>query len=257
MINNVVEGINSGAVDVNNQQNYFSILIKGLLIKLKEEISIRNLPIPHIILHTGDDTMYLENKNMDYDAAEITVTNENYVYNIIPRCNINIGGIDFITDQLTSPHTLGQIQLDYDNGLYNLTGEFRRLPIKMGFELTYYVDSFTDMLELVQQIASKLTFIKTYSIVYMGQVISCSYKIPESYQGEWMTELDGTTQDSKNKKVSLSIEVESNFPVFDNRTIMDSSKIISNGFEPGLHIHPTKGIANNSGYETVSWKNKD
>lgn len=257
MIKEIVNDINTGKIDINNQQNFFSILIKGLLIKLREEISVRNLPIPHIILHTGDDTMYLENKYEDYSGTESSqVTGENYIYNVIPRCIVNTGGVDFITDQLTSPCALGQIQLEYENSIYNLVSEFRRIPIKMGFEMTYYLDSFTDMLELVQQIASKLTFIKTYSIVYMGQVIKCSYKIPESYQGEWMTDLDGNTQDNKFRKVTISIEVESNYPVYDNRTVMDSSHYINN-FGPGLHIHPTHGIEEKSFYETVAWKNNE
>ena len=255
MIKNIVEDINKGVIDINNQQNFFSIIIKGLLIKLREEISIRSLPIPHIILHTGDDTMFLENKNQEYSASSLDTTNENYIYNVIPRCHVMPGGVDFVTDQLTSPHALGQIQLEYNNHIYNLTGEFRRIPIKMGFELTYYLDSFIDTLELVQQIASKLTFIKTFNIVYMGQVIKCSYKIPESYQGEWMTEMDGLTQDSKNKKLNLSIELESNFPIFDGRTIMDSSHYISNA-APGLHIHKTDGIREGSAYETVNWMEK-
>ena len=252
----IIQRINNGEIDVNNQQNFFSILIKGLLLKLGEEISIRDLPIPHIIVHTGDDTMYLEVKNMDYSASSLDVTNENYIYNAIPRCNVTPGGIDFVTDQLTSPHALGQLQLDYDNTIYNLTGEFRRIPVKMGFELTYYMDTFSDMLELVQQIASKLTFIKTYNVVYMGQVIKCSYKIPESYQGEWMTELDGMTQESKDKKVTLSIEVESNFPIFNCSTIMDSSHYIG-GFEAGLHMHKKEGIETDiMTRETIKWNNR-
>jgi hypothetical protein len=252
----IIREINEGKVDVNNQQNFFSILIKGLMLKLSEEISVRNLPIPHIITHTGDDTMYIEVKNKDYSASSLETTNENYIYSIIPRCIVTPGGIDFVTDQLTSPHSLGQLQLEYDNHIYNLAGEFRRIPIKMGFELVYHLDTFSDMLELVQQIASKLTFIKTYNVVYMGQVIKCSYKIPESYQGEWMTEMDGMTQDSKDKKVSLSIEVESNYPIFNCRTIMDSSHYIT-GFEAGLHMHRKQGIEEDiQTRETIKWNNK-
>lgn len=242
-MSNLIEDIRQGKVDVNNQQNIFSLLIKGLILNLGKEVSIRGFQIPHIILNTGDDVMYLENKNLNYNASSIDVTNENYIYNIIPRCHINPAGVNFITDQLTAPHAIGQLQIEYDDDIYRLVGEFRRLPFTMGFELTYYLDSFTDKLELMQQIATKLTFIQTYKIVYLGQVITCSYKIPESLQGEWMTELDGNTDGNRSRVVNLSIEVECNLPVYEPRTIMDPSIQVS-GTDGYILGHGTNRIEN-------------
>ena len=57
----------------------------------------------------------------------------------------------------------------------------------------------------------------------MGQAIKCSYRIPESFSGEHLTDLDGSTTDDKSKSLSLSIEVESNLPVYSPRTIMDAN----------------------------------
>lgn len=250
MIMDIVERIRNGEIDVNNQQNIFSTIIKGLIVNLNKDISIRGILVPHMILHMGDDTLYLENKNKDYSASSAEVTNENYVYGIVPRCMIAPGGIDFVTDQLTSPYTLGSLQLDYDNSIYNLTGEFRRLPFKFACELKYYTDSFNDSLELMQQIATKMTFIRTFSIVYLGQVIKCSYKIPESYSDEHMTEIDGTTQDNRLHTITLSLEIESNFPIFENRTIMDSSSYVSS-VGHGVLGYKKDGIKNNEPYEVI------
>ena len=61
----------------------------------------------------------------------------------------------------------------------------------------------------------------------MGQAITCSYKIPESFSGEHVTELDGTTQDDKSKTLTLSIEVETNLPVYERRTIVSSDNYVS------------------------------
>ena len=83
------------------------------------------------------------------------------------------------------------------------------------------------MLELIQYIISNLAFIRTYDIVYMGQKIKCSYKIPEAFSDEHTMDIDGSFSDSREHTLSLSVEVESNIPIFNNKTI-NTSTIITN-----------------------------
>lgn len=225
-VKEIVEKIRKGEIDINNQELFFSTLIKGLILKLKEDISIRGIPVPHIIVHTGSDALYLEKKGQDQSIEPLEISNENYIYNITPRCVVNPGGIDLIVDQLTNPYILGQLQYDSGDNLYNLVGEFRRLPLKLNVELKYFTDSYRDLLELVQQTLTNLAFIRTYHITYMGQQITCSYKIPEAFSGEHITELDGKTQDDKSHTLPLTIEVETNLPVFEKRTIMNADSYI-------------------------------
>lgn len=223
----IIEDIRSGEIDINNQELFFSHLIKGLMLKLNKDISIRGIPVPHMIIHTGSDALYLEKKGQDNSLEPFQITNENYIYNISPRCVVNPGGIDLVLDQLTNPYTLGQLQYDDGEMLYNLCGEFRRIPIKLTVELKYFTDTYRDLLELVQQTITNLAFVRTYNITYMGQQITCSYKIPEAFSGEHMTEIDGATQDDKSQKLSLSIEVETNIPVYEKRTIMSADQYIA------------------------------
>ena len=230
---NIIEQIRQGKIDINNQQLFFSILLKGLMMKLKQDITIRDYPVPHIITHTGKDWMYLENKGYDNSQEPLTVTNEDYIYNAIPRCNVSPGGIDLIPDQLTNPYTLGMLQFETDDAVYSLYSEFRRMPLKLGVELKYVTDSFRDHLELVQQIITKLTFIRTFKIIYMGQEIQCSYRIPESFSGEHLTEMDGMTTDAKQHTLQLSIEVETNLPIYSPQTIISADSYIS-GFSAGI-----------------------
>lgn len=225
-VNTIVEKIRTGEIDINNQELFFSTLIKGLILKLNQDISIRDIPVPHIIVHTGSDALYLEHKGYNQNIESSSVSNEDYIYNIIPRCAVNPGSIDLVADQLTNPYSLGQIQYDSGDNLYNLCGEFRRLPLKLSVELKYYTDSYRDLLELIQQTLTNLAFIRTYNITYMGQQITCSYKIPESFSDEHLTELDGKTQDDKYHTLPLSIEIETNLPVFEKRTIMSADKYI-------------------------------
>lgn len=223
----IAEQIRKGVLDINVQELFFSTLIKGLLYKLNTEIKIRDKYIPHMILHTGDDRMWIEAKDYDASIEPLNISNEQTVYSIIPKCIVNTSNLDMDLNQLTSPYSLGILQYTTDNGVYTLNGEFRRIPIKMSVELKYHIESYTDMLELIQNIIANLTFIRTYDIMYLGQKIKCSYKIPDSFGEEHTMELDGALQDNKNHTLTLSIEVETNIPVFNNKTIMPSN-IITN-----------------------------
>lgn len=222
----IIEQIRTGQIDINNQELFFSVLIKGIILRLNGELKIRNNPVPHFIVHTGSDALYLENKGQDMSIEPYEISNENFVYSVTPKCVVTPGGIDLMPEQLTNPYAMGQLQYDSGDAVYNLVGEMRRMPLKLGIELQYFTDSYRDMLELVQQIITKLTFIKTFNITYMGQSILCSYKIPESFSGEHLTELDGMSQDNKTHKLTLSLEVETNIPVYSERTIMMGDNII-------------------------------
>lgn len=225
-MNQIVNQIREGKIDINNQELFFSSLIKGLMLRLDDDISIRGIIVPHLIVHTGSDALYLEKKGQDNSIEPLQISNEDYIYNVIPRCIVTPGGIDLVPDQLTNPYSLGRFQYDTGEELVNISAEFRRLPVKLSVELKYLTDSYRDLLELTQQILTKLSFIKTYYITYLGQTIQCSYKIPESFSGEYMTELDGTTTESKNKTLNLSIEIETNLPVISHKTAMDASMLI-------------------------------
>lgn len=257
----IITKIRKGDIDINNQDLFFSILIKGLLLKLDKDINIRSNKVPHFILHTGDDTMYLNMKGYDFSTEPEQISNENYIYNKIPRCIVNPGNIDLLPDQLSSPYSIGNLQYESEDKLYSLSGEFRRMPIKLTCDLKYYVDSYSDVLALIQQIISKLSFIQTYDITYMGQYILCSYKIPDGFQEEHTMDIDGTTSDSKLKTLSLSIEIETSFPVWNNKTIVDNNNMIidfkigspkcmngENGENDYFKIYKKEDIINNPNY---------
>lgn len=228
MSTDIVQDIRTGALDINTQELFFPLIIKGLLTNLNTAIKVRNIPVPHYILHTGDDRMFLDIKGYDNSIEPLKISNENNIYIITPRCLVTPGGIDLDSAQLTSPYSRGICQLETSDEVLALSGEFRRLPMKLSVDLKYYTDSYTDMMELIQYITTNLAFIRTYNIVYMGQNIMCSYKIPDSFGEEHTMELDGQYQDGREHTLSLSIEVETSMPVFANRTMIRSDKIIAN-----------------------------
>ena len=265
--NEVITNIRKGEIDINNQDLFFSILIKGLLNNLDNKIKIRNKIVPHYIIHTGDDTMYLNMKGYDHNKEIVEISTDE-IYSTIPRCMVNPGNIDLIPDQLSSPYSSGILQFEYDEKIYSLCGEFRRMPIRLSCDIKYYVDPYQDMLSLIQQIISKLSFIQTYNITYLGQLIKCSYKIPESFSDQHTMDIDGTTTDSKLKTLSLSLEIETTFPVWNEKTIVSNDMRINtisfggklnsstnngdggenddeNNIQNGIKLYPPDGIKNN------------
>ena len=99
--NKIISQIRKGEIDINNQSLFLPIIIKGALVKLNEQICIRGEKIPHYIIHTGDDTMYLNVKGQDASIEPLEISNEDYVYSSVPRCLVSVSGLNIETDQLT------------------------------------------------------------------------------------------------------------------------------------------------------------
>lgn len=241
----VMQKIRRGEIDINNQDLFFSILIKGLLEKLDDSITVRGEFVPHYVIHTGDDTMYLNAKGYNYSKEILNISTEE-IYSVIPRCIVNPGNIDIDPAQLSSPYSRGTIQFEYDDNIYSLSGEFRRMPIKLTCDIKYYIDAYKDMLALIQQVMSKLAFIQVYDITYMGQRIKCSYKIPESFGEEHTMDIDGTTTDSKLKTLSLSLEIESTYPVWNERTISSNDMVVKSISLGGRPTSANGNVPNNT-----------
>ena len=219
--------IQKGEIDINNQEPFFKNMIKALVLKLNRDFTCRGVSIPHYMLNTGDDIMYLENKGQDQSIEPYEVSNENFVYTTVPRCMISLGGLDFLGDQLTSPYSQGQFQYKGQDYLIEFTAEFRRMPFKLSVELKYCFDTMTDVFEYIQEVFSRALTVQTFQFQYLGQAITCSYQVPTSYSTEVNMTFDGYTTDSKTRNVSLSIEIEGNFPYFHPKTVAEKNITIT------------------------------
>lgn len=210
-----------GEIDVNNQELFMSTLFKALLHNLNHQMLLRDKNIPHFILNTGDDIMWLENKGQDNSKEPYQVSNEDYIYNSVPRCIVNLGGIEVLEDQITSPYSRGEFEISDDDIIQAFSAEFRRMPLKFSVTLKYYLDSFTDVLSVTQYIITKLLFIRTFKFDYLGQIIEASYKVPTSFDNEKNITFDGGTTEQKLRTIELTLEVETNMPVYDERTTIN------------------------------------
>lgn len=224
----ISEMIKNETIDINTQENFLSKVIKGVMYDLNTIIKVRGKNVPHLIISTGDDTMYLDVKGQNQAIEPQDISNENYVYSVIPRGVVTPSGINLETDQLSSPYTRGRLQVEHDDTLYEMTAEFRRMPMTMRISIKYILDTFTDTLNLMQHIITHLSFVRTFTIIYMGQQITCSYRFPEAMEEQFNAQFDGLSTDAKYKTVEIELEVETNIPVFYPRTVIPADMVIIN-----------------------------
>ena len=239
MKSEITNKILKGEIDVNNQDLFIRSLFRALVFQLNSKIALRNKKIPHFVLNTGDDIMYLEVKGQDQSKEPKEQINEDYVYNSVPRCIVNLSDIEVLEDQITNPYTRGNFELEYEDNLIGITAEFRRLPLKLNVPLKYYLDNFTDVLDVTQKIMTKMLFIQTFKFDYLGQMIQASYKVPTSYSHDKNITFDGGTTDQKLRTIELQLEIETNLPVFDNRTVIQTDQYIK-GFNAGIQANSDK-----------------
>lgn len=247
--------IKTKEIDINNQQLFFLTVAKGFIYKLNQNIKLRDQYIPHYILNTGDDIMYLEVKGQDHSIEPVDVSNEKFVYSQIPRCMVQPTGINIQTDQLTNPYAHGSFQVEYEDMIYDFRAEFRRIPLTYGFTLKYYFDTYTDAMDVTQQLIANLAFINIFNVTYLGQRIECSYNLPDTETTEYMMEFDGITTDSKYRTMSLDLEVSTNMPAIYSDTAIPADAFIKtsvlgvNGtpIRSGIILHPKGGIDNTPG----------
>lgn len=221
-MNEIIKQINQGVIDLNEKQSFFSTVIKGFMFKLNNTLKLRDKYIPHMILNTGDDIMYLEVKGYDYDEP---ISNEDFIYNMIPRCVVQVDDINVQTDQLSS-YSRGEFTIEHNNNLFGVIADFRRIPLKINMSLKYYFDSFTDAINVAQQIISKCAFVNNFDVSYLGQNIISSFELPEGETIEKMIEFDGLTMESKNRTISFTLEILTNYPVILNGTVVKSNSFI-------------------------------
>lgn len=226
-MDNFIDNIKQNVIDVNTLEPFFGILTKGFLYTLNNTLTLRGHPIPHFILNTGDDILYLETKGHNMSLEPNEVSNEDFIYNSIPRCIVQPGSVSILGDQLSSPST-GIFQVENEGQLIGITSDFKRFPIKMNHTLKYYFDSYSDALIVTQQIISREAFINNFEISYLGQRIFCSYMLPDNEDIQKNIEFDGLTVDSKMRTIEFDIEIESNYPVLFPETIIPADGYIKN-----------------------------
>lgn len=208
----------------NRDERFFSIIIKGLISWLNRNIVLYNESINHFIFNTGSSYLYMESNGYEYNLSE--TTGEDTMYMKLPRCILEIEGIDFPIEELTSPYARGNYERRSGNQLQGFNAEIRRLPIEISLNLKYYLSNFNETLILLQELIDKLIFQQYYNIIYLGQIIQCSIEFPGNVNPE-INKIDMTSPDPNQRNITLNVKISTNYPLINIRTEIPSENIIA------------------------------
>ena len=220
----------------NRDERFFSILLKGTLSWLNNNILMYNKPINHFIFNTGSSYLYVESNGYEFSMNE--TTGEDQMYMKMPRCVIEFGDISIPMEELTSPYVRGIYERLDGNVIKGYNAQMRRLPIELSINARYVLSNFNESIILIQEIIDKLGFQKYFNIVYLGQILDCSIELDSNYQIQ-MNKVDMTSTDTNQKIIELAFKICANYPVIDERTEDEVSKVIK-GFIHETDIYKTK-----------------
>lgn len=208
---------------------FFSLLIKGALSWLNDNIVMYNKPIQHFIFNTGSSYLYLEHNGYEYTFCE--ATGEDYLYMKTPRCVVTIGNFSVILEELTSKEIMGQYERVSSEGetkgqirAYN--APMQRIPLEMVLNLKYVFSTFNESIIFIQELFEKILFQRYFNIVYLGQLVQCSIEFTENTNIN-VNQIDLSSKEPNQKTIELEVKICSNLPVFNQYSETPSSLIIS------------------------------
>ena len=204
---------------------FFSVIVKGALAYLTNNIVMYGKPIKHFIFNTGSAYMYVETNGYKYSVTE--VTNEDTIYMERPRCVATLGVISIDTAELTQPFVRGTYErLDQADGqIKGYNAEIQRLPIEVKLDLQYVLSTFNESVTLAEELIDKLCFQKYFSVVYLGQVIKCSLEFPRDYTIQ-LNKVDMSSAEPNNRNINISLVLCTSYPAVDEETEVPNSYII-------------------------------
>ena len=180
----------------NRDERFFSILLKGALNWLTQNIILYNRPILHFIFNTGSSYMYVESNGYEFSWNE--TSGEDSLYMQTPRCLVELGDISVVTEELSNPFSYGSYERLNGGNIKGFQSEIRRLPLEINLSLRYVLSNFNESIILVQELIDKILFQRYFNITYLGQIIKCSIEFPNSSKIE-INKIDMTSPEVNQK----------------------------------------------------------
>ena len=208
----------------NRDERFFSILVKGAISFLNRNIIMYNKPINHFIFNTGSSYMYVESNGYEFNWNE--TSGEDTMYMQLPRCIIELAGINIDTAELTQSFARGNYERKSDNVIVGYNAEIKRIPIVCNLSLHYVLGNFNECIILIQEIIDRLTFQKYFKINYLGNIIQCSIELPQDFNIN-LNKIDLGAPDTTQRTIDINVVINTNYPIINTDSAIRSSQIIS------------------------------
>lgn len=220
----------------NRDERFFSVLIKGALSWLNQNIVMYNKSINHFIFNTGSSYLYVESNGYEFSMNE--TSGEDQMYMKMPRCVVELGDINIPMEELSAPYVRGVYERLDGNTIKGYNAQIRRLPLEVSLSAKYVLSNFNEAIILVQELIDKVTFQQYFNITYLGQIIQCSLELDSNYQIQ-VNKIDMTDPNVNQKNVEIQFKLCSNYPRIDERTEEPVTNVIAK-YVHETDIHPTK-----------------
>jgi hypothetical protein len=243
----------------NKDDVLFRNIIIGVLATLNDKIKWYNrlddhttqeVNVPFYLSTTGDERflqdMFLN--DVDYDSDGNIAEG---VYNPIPRAIVDMESFSIMADSLVNRYVRGTYTKEEEDGtLGSYSSEFMEIPLSLPFNIDIYLDSRLDMFKCSQAIIEVFYKNAIFQVDVGGIRVPGVIKFPEDIAQERTVEFGFT--DKKEWKLTLSLDVEVNYPIFLNGTEYANYNRMSNlsvyntwGSTAGI-IGPTGSTATSS-----------
>ena len=220
----------------NRDERFFSVLVKGALSWLNQNIVMYNKSINHFIFNTGSSYLYVESNGYEFSMNE--TSGEDQMYMKMPRCVIELGDINIPMEELSAPYVRGVYERLDGNTIKGYNAQIRRLPLEVSLSAKYVLSNFNEAIILVQELIDKVTFQQYFNITYLGQIIQCSLELDSNYQIQ-VNKIDMTDPNVNQKNIEIQFKLCSNYPRIDERTEEPVTNVIAK-YVHETDIHPTK-----------------
>lgn len=210
---------------------FFAILIKGAISWLNRNIVLYDEGINHYIFNTGSSVLYVESNGYEYSLTE--TTGEDWMYNKMPRCIIELDNISIPTDDLSASFSTGVYERRTKNSIKGYNAIIKRMPIEMHLNLHYVLSNMNEVLILVEELIDKLVYQTYFNITYLGNTIQCSIEFPADYNIQ-INKIDMTSTDVNQKTIDISLNIRTNYPKINEDSEVSNSDVIDS-FDYNIH----------------------
>lgn len=215
----------------NNTYNYHDSKIRSIIIavlgEFQNKIKIRQYTdnneytihaIPFYYSLTGAEDFLLDHfMSTDYSALSNNEIDNNY--EIIPRGIITMTSLDIDSGSLMNRHVRVEIPKKVDETTYKMYSyETMIIPLNLSFDVKVICNSNIEMLKITEVLISEMYKVNNFYVDFGGYHVRGSMNLPESFDREQLFEFSFT--DKKVYDIAFSVEVQTSFPVFDEKSEM-------------------------------------
>lgn len=144
----------------------------------------------------------------------------------IPRGSLTLSGISVMPGNLTSRYVRGYYTKEIDGELKRYNSTINSIPLQLNFDAKIMFDTMTDGFKIVQSCIEHLYRTLSFSITFGGFRVPTQAGFPDSFVLD--KQFEYTYGITDRNTVAFSIEMETYFPIVDNKQELFAGNRIEN-----------------------------